>query len=69
MEAFHCKEPEERNIYLTRLILSFVTYEVFFKVDSATEEKSAEKSEVTLNVFILLKHAFNSFVFPPCFCY
>lgn len=36
MEAFHCNEPVERQILLPKLIASFITYDVFFKINEDT---------------------------------
>jgi hypothetical protein len=44
MEAFHCKEPVERQKSLVKLVASFLTYEVLFQLEegTATPKEGAE---------------------------
>ncbi|KAL8613890.1 hypothetical protein ACOMHN_032880 [Nucella lapillus] len=44
MEAFHCKEPQERQKSLMKLIASFTAYEVFFSLEEG-KDKPAEGAE------------------------
>ena len=46
MGAFHCREPEERQNSLVKLIASLTAYEVFFALEEGAE-KPAEGAKVT----------------------
>ncbi|XP_076470121.1 nucleolar protein 9-like [Babylonia areolata] len=44
MEAFHCKEPQERQKSLMKLIITFTAYEVFFSQEEG-KDKPAEGAQ------------------------
>ncbi|XP_025115842.1 nucleolar protein 9-like isoform X3 [Pomacea canaliculata] len=48
MEAFHCNEPVERQILLPKLIASFITYDVFFKINEDTGKPPDDAKEPLL---------------------
>lgn len=47
MKAFHCSEPDSRQIYIVPLVLTLSTYEVYFEdddnQDTTVNKKTAPK--------------------------
>ena len=43
MSAFHCLEPEDRQIKFVTLLASFSTYEIFFEIGDGSEDKTKEQ--------------------------